>query len=1145
MKKLFRAIGMTLLCAASAHAGSAFFDFNSDPAASGLLTNYNNAFWSSFDGAGYATNANDGYLVITDGNKSQRGTIIFADIDNGQVVKAFTFEADLRIGNGTQNPADGFSVNYARSSDPVLQSANGGSSDPSGFAAGPQCEANLPEEGTQTGIAIGFDAWNSGGGSGQYYCDGANVQDPSNLGPDVIGISVRVDSKLIAQIPMPTQNGSVTDPTSLQTGPYDPNNPGSTTPLGWAHLKVVLDVDGKLSVFWKGATLVNAFQTAFLPSPGRLVFSGRTGDAYQNQNVDNISITTIPAATALVGAATGLPDGFQVLVNDSGSSVVDTTKPATAQLNGVNVSPLVLTKNGGETTVTYHGFPVLLAPGSSNYVTISVTDVNNNVITGSRSFTVPTYSSIPGADAVTGVNTTLPGFKISPWQSGNQPNSINWTLEQFAGLHGTNDADLTGANNGTFDYTGLINFNITPAAGGIGQDNGDFRQPDYPDVLFPGLPSNTGLDGSSAESIVTYLQFASPGLYQFGVNSDDGFLLSEGKSPNDWFANQLGSFNGPKGPSDVLFTVAVTNAGIYPVRLLWENGNGEPPGNGSDLEWFTIKNGVKYLVNDPSVTNVSGVKAFYSGPALPAYVAAVQPNPGATGVLPDSVYVQLRDSGTTVNGGSIQLYVNGTVRSVTPAKVGNVTSIQYSPTLANLLPAGSNTAAIVWSDSGGLSHSNFWSFNVARYATLDASTSTPLGSQDLSKPGFILKVAQIDFASVGDSGDGIANQTDEANAIIAGLAFPWYGVNVADPADTANGGAYPAESGTTWVWTNVVDFNSFNGAGDFPNDYQIPGIAGTSNSKENYAALFQGYLAFPAPGFYRMGVSSDDGFRISQGFGPARQVLHVAGTNVNTDVLAVVSKKSFGNGGFGGELPWPPISAPVVVVNSNNFTPSNPINLNGKIAVVDQGFYGASDPLLAWIAQTNGAIGFIEINNPSFGFPYTMTGSAPGPITIPSLNVNGFGGQRNFWLTNGPLTASIGASQPIEIGSADYAKGMGWIDFGFVVNQAGVYPMNLIYEQGGGGTGLEWSRILPDGTRVLVNDSTLPSTSVLAYRALTVQVRPQMSITHSGNNVVITYEGTLQSSSTVNGTYTDVQGASSPYTVPTTSAPMKFYRARF
>jgi hypothetical protein len=48
--------------------------------------------------------------------------------------------------------------------------------------------------------------------------------------------------------------------------------------------------------------------------------------------------------------------------------------------------------------------------------------------------------------------------------------------------------------------------------------------------------------------------------------------------------------------------------------------------------------------------------------------------------------------------------------------------------------------------------------------------------------------------------------------------------------------------------------------------------------------------------------------------------------------------------------------------------------------------------------------------------------------------------------------------------------------------------------------------------------------------------RPTVSIAGS----VITYTGTLQSSATVNGTFTDVAGASSPYTVTATG----FYRTR-
>jgi len=54
---------------------------------------------------------------------------------------------------------------------------------------------------------------------------------------------------------------------------------------------------------------------------------------------------------------------------------------------------------------------------------------------------------------------------------------------------------------------------------------------------------------------------------------------------------------------------------------------------------------------------------------------------------------------------------------------------------------------------------------------------------------------------------------------------------------------------------------------------------------------------------------------------------------------------------------------------------------------------------------------------------------------------------------------------------------------------------------------------------------------------------PTLSIGRQGGVWVITYTGTLQSSATVNGTYGNVPGASSPYTVPTGSAAMQFYRA--
>jgi hypothetical protein len=297
-----------------------------------------------------------------------------------------------------------------------------------------------------------------------------------------------------------------------------------------------------------------------------------------------------------------------------------------------------------------------------------------------------------------------------------------------------------------------------------------------------------------------------------------------------------------------------------------------------------------------------------------------------------------------------------------------------------------------------------------------------------------------------------------------------------------------------------------------------------------------------------MGVSSDDGFRVSQGFGPIRQALHVTGTGVNTDVGACVSQRAGDANQLGVDLPVVPITAQVVNVTSNSWAgfPSAFPNVNGKIAAIatynNGGLRGLNNQALTYIAQTNGALGVIFLYNPGWGFVGTIGGPAPAPITIPVLGVSGFGGQDQFWLTNGTLTATIGASQAIMLGSADYGKGMGWIDFGFVVPQAGVYPMNLIYEQGGGGAGLEWCTIKPDGTRVLVNDVNTPS-SVMAFRAVTVQPPPIITVSKVGNTYQISYTGTLRSSSSVNGTYNPVPGATSPYTIPTGSGPQQFYRA--
>ena len=251
---------MCLTAFDSTQAGHAKFTFEEDPL--GILDVLGNAQWMTEGGNP------GGYLEITSAAGSLKGVIIFDDFDNGAVVSAFTFTCDLKVGDGTADPADGFSVNYARANDPVITTHDG-----NGFA-GINTESNLPEEGTQTGLGIGFDSWNSGG-------------------VDAIGISVRVDNTVLTQIPMPTKNGAPTDATSLQTGPRDTTTPGSGSLLTWQPLKLQLTEDAKLNIWWKGTQIVTNLQTTYFPSKGRLVFAGRTGGSYEMQAVDNIEITTV------------------------------------------------------------------------------------------------------------------------------------------------------------------------------------------------------------------------------------------------------------------------------------------------------------------------------------------------------------------------------------------------------------------------------------------------------------------------------------------------------------------------------------------------------------------------------------------------------------------------------------------------------------------------------------------------------------------------------------------------------------------------------------------------------------------------------------------------------------------------------------
>lgn len=337
-------------------AGEVTYNFDTDPTAIlDIVTSNNDQPWQSAGGNP------GGFLAVSYPRDSIYSAFEFPDIDDGKIVTAFRFEADLRVGNPEgERGADGFSVSFARSSDPLVQ--DGGSSNTANFAGG------IPEGGSTTGIAVSFDTW-----SGNTLPDGADIE----------GIIVRVDNVTVLREPLGTRNGACADATSLQTGPRDTAfwgsggdifAPESWATLCWQKLVVDLTADGKLSVSWKDKSILDKLQTTYFPTPGRIILAGRTGGENEHTHFDNIKLTT--TATAADTEKPTTPPNAQAT---PGSRLVQLTWGAATDNSGrvaykVYRDGVVLANLLTDTK--YNDFNVF--PGKTYSYQIAATDVSGN-----------------------------------------------------------------------------------------------------------------------------------------------------------------------------------------------------------------------------------------------------------------------------------------------------------------------------------------------------------------------------------------------------------------------------------------------------------------------------------------------------------------------------------------------------------------------------------------------------------------------------------------------------------------------------------------------------------------------------------------------------------------------------------------------
>jgi hypothetical protein len=568
------------------------------------------------------------------------------------------------------------------------------------------------------------------------------------------------------------------------------------------------------------------------------------------------------------------------------------------------------------------------------------------------------------------------------------------------------------------------------------------------------------------------------------------------------------------------------------------------------VEWHVVNSdGTRSLVGDPN--DPKALKAYRTSTAVLPFVASVAPGMGATGVhaRPD-ITVVLENAGA-VDAAGVQLALDGTVLTSTRTTSGTTLTVKASvPT--TLASDTVHTARLTYTPAGGSPVTREWTFTVIGYGASVLPTSIAGEPGSGSAPGFRVRVVQMDVLP--DQTDLTIRQANELYWVEGALAGKSGTPNVADLTQFTDGGYFP-ESGTLNYSQPEAD-GLPSAQGNFPGEKLVPGMPGLGDpagNTDNVSAEVLTFVEFPAAGFYMMGVSSDDGFKVTSTHAPGTQAITVVSpAGIAGPMAGVLSRRGDESGGIFAPLPSTPIEAELVVGQGNNVnwdggTPTdqgcgtalvNAAAVQGKIVLVSRG----TCPFLEKVrnAANAGAVGVLVANNRSD--PPIIMGGDPNTVAIPALMIRPEDGTKLSG-TSGVRVRLQGEAGQV-LGQFNTGRGASDTIFGMQVDKAGVYPLRLVWWEGGGGANVEWFSVQPDGSKVLLNDLTKPA-ALRTFQKATIVSRPAISIAAQATGVVITYGGTLQSADKVEGPYTDVTGLpANGSTTVAPSAPAKFYRAR-
>lgn len=436
------------------------------------------------------------------------------------------------------------------------------------------------------------------------------------------------------------------------------------------------------------------------------------------------AVTTAHAYAQTVDPAPGATDvvpneGIHVALVDGSVPVAQSS--ITLLLDGTPVSP-AFGKNGNVTSIDY----TLATPWSSlSQHTASLLFSDGTLkVTNTWSFTVQNYVPLDPGWRVTAVDTNKPGFN---WNIFANPESAN---TGNSNERAEKDLKLLAVDGNGVTLPNLANPAAVGAAVGPGVAPTAANAPVHFEIAttvnldialtnMPGAPSTDGSTDGQAAEVLTYLKLPA-GVIRMEVDSDDGWRLYAGAQPADAFGRAvLAEHNDGTGP--VQFSFLVSQAGVYPFRMIWENGTG-----GSHLTWYAFNAaGKAILVNDLANGGMPAYRALVAGTTVQPYIAAVTPIPAIhqLEVANTNLTLLLADGTHPIDDASVSLTVDG--KSITPVKQrqGNLLSVSDRgaafPGLQ--LPSDVHTATVTFKDStGAYSRTQQWTFNNLQILILPA-----------------------------------------------------------------------------------------------------------------------------------------------------------------------------------------------------------------------------------------------------------------------------------------------------------------------------------------------------------------------------------------------------------------------------------------